>query len=100
MNGRDVFIKSVSNRRALVESNNRRVQEFGRAPVDADLELRRMDTGSEPTCEDGTVDHVLVAARRSRGGVAYRAVKSETLVDARAEFSDHAMVKCELALTS
>ena len=34
--------------------------------VDADLELRRMDTGEEPTCEDGTVDHILCCARRSR----------------------------------
>lgn len=66
--------------------------------VDADLELRRMDTGEEPTCEDGTVDHVLCCARRSRppGGVAYRAATSSTVVDPRAEVSDHALVRCEL----
>ena len=68
----------------------------------AGLELRRMDTGAEPTCEDGTVDHVFCAAARGAGGGGgggYHVVSSSTLPDPKAEFSDHLMVRCELALS-
>ena len=57
-----------------------------------------MDTGAEPTCEDGTVDHVFCATSAGGGGGKYRVVSSSTLPDPKAEFSDHLMLRCELAL--
>ena len=44
----------------------------------AGLELRRMDTGAEPTCEDGTVDHVFCAAARAARAAAAAAATTSS----------------------